>query len=121
MQKYLSIVPRWLPAVLLMTTIFVFSSIPSQAMPSFDVLDFLVKKGGHMLGYGLLALAFLRWFPGRYWLAIGLAALYGCSDEFHQSFVPGRGASIWDVLLFDAPGAGLALLIHFWRTRKDGR
>lgn len=40
----------------------------------------------------------------RFWLAFSLSALYGVSDEFHQSFVPGREASIGDWLA-DASGA----------------
>jgi VanZ family protein len=37
-----------------------------------------------------------------------LAVLYGLSDEFHQSFVPGRHASLVDVA-FDALGAGIGV------------
>ncbi len=43
-----------------MAIIFAFSSTPGKDLPNFGVLDFLVKKGGHMLGYGLLALAYWR-------------------------------------------------------------
>ena len=49
---------RWFPGVLLMSVIFIFSSIPSKEMPSFGSWDVLVKKGGHAIGYGLLALSF---------------------------------------------------------------
>jgi VanZ family protein len=38
--------------------------------------------------------------------AIGIGILYGMSDEFHQSFVPGRTESIWDLT---ADGIGVAL------------
>ena len=49
---------RWLPAALIMVVIFGFSSIPSKEMPSFGLWDLVVKKGAHMLVYGLLALAY---------------------------------------------------------------
>lgn len=32
----------------------------------------------------------------RFWIAFCVASLYGLSDEFHQSFVPGRDVSFWD-------------------------
>jgi len=49
---------HWLPAIIVMAAIFVFSSIPSYELPDFAWADTLIKKGGHMLGYGLLALAY---------------------------------------------------------------
>lgn len=109
MKKYLSIVPRWLPAVVIMLIIFVFSATPSANLPHFDLFDYVIKKGGHVLGYALLAAAFNYWFPNAPKKAFLLAVLYACTDEYHQSFVAGRGASIWDVILFDSTGAMLGL------------
>jgi VanZ family protein len=108
------IVHRWLPALLLMLVIFVFSSQPSDSLPDFSRLDSLVKKGGHMLGYGFLAVCYwraLEWKKANRWLAWAFAVLYAVTDEFHQSFVAGRHASIWDVLVFDNSGALLGLWI----------
>jgi len=97
---------RWLPSLLIMAIIFGFSSIKSVAMPSFGAFDFSVKKLGHALGYGLLATAYRHGMGGkRTWLAWLMAVTYAATDEFHQSFVPGRGPSIWDVLVFDNLGA----------------
>ncbi len=104
---------KWLPAVLLMAAIFIFSSIPSKEMPFFGVLDFLVKKSGHMLGYALLGFAYLRAFNTKskwaYLAALLAVMLYAFSDEFHQSFVPGRNSSIIDVAI-DTAGAGLGMI-----------
>jgi VanZ family protein len=50
-------------------------------------------------------------------VAFVLAVLYALSDEFHQSFVPGRHPSLVDALLVDPAGAGLTLLLC-WRLRK---
>jgi VanZ family protein len=111
---------RWLPAIALMVVIFGFSSIPSQEMPSFGILDLVVKKGAHMLGYGLLALAYwygLRFDKRRWWLALLFAVLYAISDEFHQSFVPGRHPSLVDALIIDGSGAAL-MLLAVSRARK---
>ena len=120
MLKNLSL--RWLPAVLIMAVIFGFSSTPSTKLPNFGLLDFVVKKGGHMLGYGLLALAY--WYGMRLqkrscWLALLFAILYAISDEFHQSFVPGRHPSWVDVLGFDGGGALIALSLgNVWLEKK---
>ena len=107
---------RWFPAVGIMAVIFVFSSIPSNEMIHFGVLDLLVRKSGHILGYGLLALADwygLRFEKRHWWLALLLAILYAATDEFHQSFVPGRTATWVDVVVFDFSGAAFALgLFH---------
>ena len=77
-----------------------------------------------MLGYALLALAYLRAFDGdnSKWKLIWLQAiLYAASDEFHQSFVSGRGATVIDVGI-DTIGAGLGLLwavrLRKWPTGK---
>ena len=103
---------RWLPSIAVMTVIFGFSSIPSKEMPSFGLWDLVVKKGGHMLGYGLLAMAYwygLRFGQSRWWQALLLALIYAITDELHQSFVPGRNASWMDAIIIDGSGAALAL------------
>jgi VanZ family protein len=108
---------RWLPAALIMAVIFGFSSTPATRLPNFGTLDFVVKKGGHMFGYALLALAYwygLRFERSRWWLALLLALLFACSDEFHQSFVPGRHPSWVDVLGYDGGGALIALSLGLW-------
>ena len=112
---------RWLPALVVMATIFGFSSIPSSNMPDFGPTDLFVKKGGHMLGYGLLAFAYwygLRFEKRSWWLALLLAVVYALSDEFHQSFVPGRHPSWVDALVIDGSGASIALALVYWRRRK---
>lgn len=105
-----------------MAIIFGLSSVPSYQMPAFGLADFLIKKGGHALGYGLLA-AF-NWHGlnrKRPWLAWLMAVAYAALDEVHQSFVPGRNASFVDVLVFDNLGALAALWIcrRLERKRPD--
>lgn len=101
---------RWLPSLLVMGVIFTLSSLPSEEVPNFGFLDSLVKHGGHFLGYALLGLAYAFALPrgvsGRAgaMLAVVLALLYALTDEYHQSFVPGRSASWLDVMI-DGLGA----------------
>jgi len=113
---------NWLSAILMMCIIFTFSSMPSTELPHFGAFDFSVKKLGHALGYGLLAVSYLRGMDGkRPWLAWLIAVLYAVTDEFHQSFTPGRTPSPVDVLLFDNLGALTGLWIYsiFQKRRKD--
>jgi len=107
-------ISRWFPAILMMATIFIFSSMPSDSLPNFNFLDRLIKKGGHMLGYGFLAQTYwyaMRNTGRRHVFAWLLAVLFAASDEFHQSLVPGRHASAWDVLIFDNLGAAIGILV----------
>jgi VanZ family protein len=113
MCKTNHILPRWLPALVMMLIIFLFSSQPSSDLPDFDWADAIIKKGGHVFGYAMLGLSYwyaLRMQSGKRWLAWLLSLLYALTDELHQSFVPGRRSSIWDVLIFDNLGA----LISMW-------
>jgi VanZ family protein len=118
MSKTTSFLWRWGPALLMMAVIFGFSSIPAVELPNFGLIDFLVKKGGHALGYGLLALTFLRGLKGEsreidsrwFYVAWTMAILYSTTDEFHQSFVPGRHPALTDVMI-DATGAAIMLFL----------
>ena len=101
---------------------------------------FLVRKAGHVSEYAVLAVL-LWWalqppapppvaaassppFGGEQrgdWLTVGLAAAFAASDEFHQIFVPSRGASLTDVCL-DSAGATLGVLgLRLWRRLRGHR
>jgi VanZ family protein len=105
----------------MMALICFFSSLPSQSVPSFGKFEFSVKKGGHAFGYLLLGRAYLCGL-GRGkkapWLAWVLCILYAITDEFHQSFVPGRSPRVTDVGI-DAMGSLLGLLPVLIRPRRD--
>ena len=105
--------PAWLwgPVLLQMALIFIASSIPNLGGLPGGMSD----KSGHAIGYGILGGVFLRALAGgdvkkvtwgRAAVALLFAVLYGISDEFHQSFVPGRSPDPLDVL---ADGIGAAL------------
>lgn len=108
---------RWTPALLLCLFIFISTSSPGMTADStreyLGPLNILVRKAAHIITFGVLALLFrFALGPGRGMsvAAWGLTTLYAVSDEWHQTLVPGRGASAEDVAL-DAAGAALALLI----------
>ena len=83
----------------------------------------MIKKGGHMIGYAVLALSYWRalyFSQEKWWLAWCLAILYAVIDEFHQSFVPGRFPSIWDVLIYDNLGALISLWLYtLYKTQRS--
>ncbi len=78
-------------------------------------------KTVHMVlyaGFGCLLYLTLKNSPYKslrshiYIFAVIIGVMYGASDEFHQSFVPGRTMSIWD-LLADSIGLALVQMIIF--------
>lgn len=98
-------------AVAWMALIFALSAQPKNDLPQFGVWDGVIKKGGHLLEYAVLAWLWQRALNNRRaWIAWGVAVLYAASDELHQLFVAGRNAQLLDVGL-DAIGAGLGLII----------
>ncbi len=104
------------PVTLVMGTIFFLShqSGDSLSLPSFPGAD----KLAHMTAYGVLALSLLWAFgdrglenPGRsFLLTLLFCLLYGMGDEYHQSFIPLRSVSGYD-LLADLAGAFCSGLI----------
>ncbi len=75
-----------------------------------------LRKIAHFCEYaGMGALIFGIWRPwkkgDRKMILISVAwiALSAAADEFHQTFIPGRWGSPWDVLL-DTAGGGFGLL-----------
>lgn len=89
--------------------------------PSFDLktLIFFVRKTAHFTEYAILGLLFYlnlrhhssqKQSPKFFALAILFSALYACTDEFHQLFVPGRTGQPFDVLV-DTLGATFGCLI----------
>jgi VanZ family protein len=116
---------RWLPVIVWMGAIFLFSHQPADHIRDFGLLNLPIKKGAHMVGYALLALLAQRAVGdsnGRTWLpTLLLIFLYAISDEFHQTFVPGRNGTPLDVLI-DGLGGTLGLLgrRYLYRPKQGG-
>ncbi|RYG25979.1 VanZ family protein [bacterium] len=93
------------------------AAVPVPAREGFDLLWgaiwLLVVKGWHMAEFAILFLLAHRSIravgPALIWVV--LAAVL---DEFHQTFVPGRGGRFTDVLI-DLTGASIAAMIVVWR------
>jgi VanZ family protein len=108
---------RWLPALAIAALIFWLSSI-SDLHVTRGLTEYVLRKGAHACIYALLAMACLRGSRDAR-VALALAVAYAVTDEFHQSFVPGRVASPIDVAI-DAAGAlaGLALVRRVPRVER---
>ncbi len=72
----------------------------------------------HLLAYATMAWLCWQSLAGepaqRAWMVLLFCLLFGASDEWHQSFVAGRDASLWDWLA-DALGAMVVVAL---RMRK---
>ncbi len=108
--------------VCIMGIIFYLSHQPGDFahLPPLAGLDKLL----HVIAYSILAGTFLYGLQpfthssNRFLNALVVVLfciVYGISDEYHQSFIPGRFASFWDVL---ADGLGALLIVGWWLRRE---
>ncbi len=95
----------------------------------FFVFHHYLRKTGHVVGYGMLSLLLLRGWRatlGRVdtlllraallsWLGTAFVA---AMDEWHQSFIPSRQGSIWDVALDTVAGVAFLVVAYFWLRRS---
>lgn len=113
---------RFIPAMLMMVAIFAVSAQPGDHLHLPEALNF--DKAWHFLEYSILAAACLYALQPTtssktaiaLWVIL-FCALYGVSDEIHQSFVPLRTACTSDVIA-DTLGAALVAGIWRWRVRE---
>ena len=100
---------------------------PNTSPQSLETIHFLTRKLAHFSEYALLAILAARAFstsPGesvrRHWFLLSLAIVVvnALLDEYHQSFVPSRTASIYDSFI-DMSGGLSALVVSWWRRRSQ--
>ena len=107
----------WLPALLWMVAIFVLSSQSGLRVSDDAAVDKPLRVAAHLGSYALLAgLLLLALDRGArptlrgVAVAFAVAALYGVSDEVHQSLVPDRTGRVGDVFV-DALGAAIGVAV----------
>jgi len=99
--------------------------VPDASPQTLDLVHEFARKSVHFVNYFVLSLLLFRALRGanKGWsrrcalLAVLLAFAYASTDEFHQSFEAGRGASAMDALL-DTAGAVAAQLVTWGFLRK---
>jgi VanZ family protein len=107
---------------------FFFGHVPGRR---WEMIHNYIRKSGHFIGYGLVGLSWLRawWFTipqSRFLqdslLAMAGTALVAAADEYHQSFLPNRTSSAWDVLLDCCGALTMQLIVYtFMRLVRPKR
>jgi VanZ family protein len=103
------------PLILVSALIFNQSSQQAVIISYDGTWNFFYHKLAHVLVYSILFITSLRSFR-NYQNAIIFGILYAISDEIHQTFVPTRTGSVYDVLL-DTFAIFLTFLL-IWRFKK---
>ena len=138
----------WLPPFLWMGAIFWFSTdtfsagntgsilepllrfvLPHITHAQINLAHFLVRKAAHFSVYAVLALLLMRAFRAGssvrwHWrwalTSCLIVSLYALSDEFHQSFVSTRTASIYDSFIDMAGGFAAVCFLGLKRWWRKG-
>jgi len=110
----------WLPTIIWMLLIFAMSNQSSIKASYFDPLDFVIKKTAHITEYAILLIFMFRSLTltwGKKFsidkmenLSILITQIYAISDEWHQSHIAGRTATIRDMFI-DFIGVMLGITI----------
>jgi VanZ family protein len=104
--------------------------LPTISEAKLATVHFILRKLGHFTEYAILAYLARRAFISssygflrHYWFqwALGLVVAYALLDEFHQSFVPSRTASIYDSAIDVVGGITILLFLKLFRGGTNSR
>ena len=117
-RQQIKFIKYWIPLFFYAILIFYISSIPGKDIPALFKFQDVVF---HIMEYAVFAFmlsrAFKAYFPQLnfprrlYWVFL-ISIVYAASDEWHQSFVPGRCAAITDVI---SDGIGVLVANFIYR------
>ena len=99
----------WMPVIIWAGLIFFLSSIPDLKSGLETFWDTILRKMAHMVEYGIFFLLLARAIKKPLVWSIIFSILYAISDEFHQSFIPGRHMALLDIC-FDSTGVLIGYL-----------
>ena len=103
---------------------------PSTSPETLAVVHFIMRKIAHFTEYAILGFLAARAFrtsphPAiqQRWFLIcaALVVVYALLDEYHQSFVPSRTASIYDSMIDIAGGLTALIFIYSRKGAKAQR
>jgi VanZ family protein len=90
---------------------------------------FYIRKTGHVVGYCILSILLFRawratlpvagklnpnWTMRWANIAVLGTALVASLDEWHQSFIPSRTGTVYDVILDTCAGVAAQIVVFFW-------
>lgn len=136
---------KWLLAIAWMVVIFKFSNDPATVSDAksgtvitmFDSIglnlnsllgtlaNFIVRKTAHFTEFLILYVFLYNALSESYTkkkalvIAIVFTFLYACSDEFHQTFIPGREGRFRDVLIDTSGGIAAFMYFYFSHPKKS--
>lgn len=139
---------HWLPVIIWMGFIFTMSTSlgtsehtsliiepvikwlkPDITPEHLDLVHLVIRKCGHLTEYAILGWLLLRALKRSrpaisqakaVGIALLIAAAYASTDEYHQTFVPGRTPAVHDVVI-DTTGAFLALAAASLQGKRKSR
>jgi VanZ family protein len=111
--------------------------IPDVSDEAVRMTVLAVRKCAHVTEFAIFTLLLLRaanatlWKSNAPWngkaakFAFVVSVLFAISDEFHQSFVPGRQGAVMDVVIDSAGASGVLFLLWLFarlaKARSDGK
>jgi len=91
-----------------------------------ELTNFIIRKAAHFTEYFILAWLVFNAVKDDLSsnkdiiISVLVVFLYACTDEFHQSFVPGRACMFRDVMI-DTSGGAFAMIIAYLISWKKSR
>ncbi len=122
---------RWGPVILIYAGISFLSHQPRLPGPESFTLQFIWFKTAHIIVYATLAFFTFRAVRGMFppeenslkksvILTLLVLLVLSIGDEYHQSFIPGRGPHVRDVII-DMIGSSFGIYgyTRLWRRHKE--
>ncbi len=121
----------WIPPLVYMALIFVVSSLEQPPLPMPEFEWFTIDKLYHFIEYAILGALVARALvkarpsvvPARlvWHVAAVFSILYGASDEWHQTFVPGRFATLadWVADVLGSVAGVLGVYLYYRSSRQS--
>jgi VanZ family protein len=116
----------YLPLALYWVVLLILTSLPGKDVPNTNIND----KVEHYLAYSILAILLCFTFDFQkkikflakqpYLFSLLLVSFYGCIDELHQLYIPGRSCDVKDWLADTCGGLmgiGIVLLIKRFSSK----